>query len=80
MDRRKLENGKPGWRFSSSFLYVLTLAWNLLLVLDLIRIDPLPFIDEIVLVVGGYFLNRTAIRRFQFDRRLTEQSTGKLSD
>ncbi len=47
----------------SALLYPLTITVDFLLVLDLLRFDPLPFVDELVLILIGFFLNRAALRR-----------------
>jgi hypothetical protein len=47
----------------SGLLYPLTITIDLLLVLDLIRLDPLPFVDELLLIALGFFLNRASLRR-----------------
>jgi hypothetical protein len=47
----------------SGILYPLTITVDILLAIDLLRIDPLPFVDELILIVVGFFLNRAALRR-----------------
>ena len=45
-------------KFPHVFLLVVAL-----LVLDVLIPDPIPFVDEIVLIVIGFLLNRAALRR-----------------